>query len=93
MSFTQAEHETMKTYFKEVWDIDVKIYKSMKKGGLKYYLEFNSTNFLKFREIIKDFIIPCMLYKVNLKFDNRYPSLYETYKMDSLIVNAEQLIK
>lgn len=93
LSFTYDEHVIIKDYFKEKWDIDVKIYNVMKKGGIKYYLEFNATNFQKFREIIKDYIIPNMLYKVDLKYDSRYPSLYEKYKMDSLTVKAEQLVK
>lgn len=93
LSFTYEEHLIIKDYFKQVWDIDVKIYKCAKKGGIKYYLEFNSSNFKKFREIIKNYIIPDMLYKIDLKYDNRYPKLYEEYKMDSLIENAEQLIQ
>lgn len=93
MSFTYEEHLIIQTYFKDVWNIDVKIYNSMKKGGIKYYLEFNATNFVKFREIIKDYIIPTMLYKIDMKYDSRYPKLYEKYKMDNLIVKAEQLVK
>lgn len=93
LSFTYDEHLLIKQYFKSVWNIDVKIYKIWKIGGLKYYLEFNSHNFLKFREIIKDFIIPCMLYKIDLKYDSRYPTLYKIYNMDNLTEKAEQLIK
>lgn len=93
LSFSYEEHLIMKDYFQKYWGIEVKIYKTHKKGGINYYLEFNSTNFLKFREIIKDYIIPCMLYKIDMKYDSRYPELYEKYKMDSLIVNAEQLKK
>lgn len=93
LSFTYEEHLIIKDYFKNVWDINIKIYKCLKKGGIKYYIEFNSTEFKKFRNIIKNYIIPDMLYKIDLKYDIRYPALYEEYKMDSLIENAEQLVK
>lgn len=93
MSFTYEQHIIIKDYFKEVWDIEVKIYKVMKKGGIKFYIEFNSTNFLKFRNIIKDYIIPTMLYKIDVKYDSRFPSLYNTYNMESLTANAKQLVE
>jgi hypothetical protein len=92
LSFSYEEHLIIKQYFKEVWDIDIKIYNCFKKGGKKFYIEFNSTNFAKFREIIKDYIIPCMLYKIDLKYDTRYPNLYEKYRMDALIEKAKQLV-
>jgi recombination protein RecA len=92
LSFTYDEHLLIKQYFKEYWNIDIKIYKVLKKGGIKFYIEFNSTNFIKFREIIKPYIIPSMLYKIDLKYDSRYPSLYNKYKMDDLTVKAKQLL-
>lgn len=92
MSFTYEEHLIIKEYFKDVWNIDVKIYKANKTCGIKYYIEFNSANFLKFREIIKNYIIPDMFYKIDMKYDSRYPDLYEKYKMDGLTEKAEQFL-
>lgn len=93
LSFSYEEHLLIKDYFKSKWDIETKIYKVKKKGGVKFYIEFNSTNFQKFREIIKNYIVPDMLYKIDLKYDTRYPSLYEQYKMDNLSVKARQLVE
>lgn len=93
LSFSYEEHLTMKEYFKDTWDIDIKIYNCMRKGGKKYYIEFNSTNFQKFRELIKDYIIPCMLYKIDMKYDSSYPKLFGANSMDGLIEKAKQLIK
>lgn len=92
MSFTYEEHLLIKKYFKDKWNIHIKIYSSIKTGGIKYYIEFNSTNFRKFREIIKKYIIPDMLYKIDLQYDSRYPELYEKYNMDILTEKAKQLI-
>ena len=92
LSFSYEEHQLMQQYFKETWDITPKIYSVKKTGGIKFYLEFNMTNFKKFREIIKNYIIPIMLYKIDLKYDASDPVLYEQYKMDTLIENAKQLI-
>ena len=70
--YTFEENEIIKRYFKEVWDIDVRVHK--RKNYPHIYI--NKPNALKLIEIIKDHIIPSMLYKIKFFVQTSpYPQL------------------
>lgn len=60
-SFSYKEHEIIKEYFCDIWNIEVTI----RRRKSYYYLYFNRVNSLKFIEIIKNFVPECMNYKIN----------------------------
>ena len=70
-SFSKEEHEIIKNYFINTWDIKPKIVKRNQKGKIYYIIMFPMIEFIKFRNIIKDFIIPSMNYKIDLKYVNQ----------------------
>lgn len=63
-SFSYEEHLIIQKYFKEVWDIDIRINKS--KNAFRIIM--NATNAKKFINIIEPYIIPSMQYKIDMKY-------------------------
>lgn len=59
---SEAEAKLVQTYFNTVWQIDFAIYGHRNN---KYYLCANTKNGNKFLDLVRPFIIPSMLYKVN----------------------------
>lgn len=64
--FTEAEHVIMKKYFSVVWDIEFRINRDRQ----YYYLICAATQAKKFIEIIKPYIHPSMVYKIDFKYKN-----------------------
>lgn len=62
-SFTLKENLLIKTYFKKKWNIKCNIGYST--NG-KSYIWFNTENTIKFFSLIKDFILTCFSYKIDL---------------------------
>lgn len=70
---SKEENEIIIKYFKEVWNIEWKLEKEKR----FYRLRCNTTEFRKFVEIIKPFIIPSMMYKIDIKVGQKI--LNKTY--------------
>ena len=66
--FSLEERYIMQRYFKVVWDIDVSIFKI---AG-KHRLSMNYTEAKKFVEIVKDYIHPSLMYKIDFNRDRDY---------------------
>lgn len=59
---SNAEEELIiQKYFEEVWNIKT----ALNKGHGRYRIRFNHTNFCKFVEIIKPYVIPSLQYKID----------------------------
>lgn len=68
--FNYEEHILLKKYFKEKWDIDVKITKEKNKY---YFINFNATALRKLISIIYKHVleVPCMAYKIDMDYKNK----------------------
>jgi hypothetical protein len=71
---SKEENEIIIKYFMEKWNIRW----VLEKEKQFYRLRCNTTEFRKFVEIIKDYIVPSMFYKINIKVgqevtNNTYP--------------------
>lgn len=64
-NFTEKEHDLIVHYFFKTWNI--KVVKRMHPTTKQFYISFPIPEFKKFIAIIKDYTIPSMEYKVNLK--------------------------
>jgi len=60
---SKEENQIIIDYFKEKWNVEWKL--EQEKGF--YRLRCNTTEFRKFVEIIKPYIVPTMLYKIDIK--------------------------
>lgn len=78
--FSEEEADTFIQYFQEVWGIQAK--KRFSKKTKTYYMAFNTTESLKLEELIQDFIIPSMQYKLP-KYWN--PRALDTQKSDDIV--------
>lgn len=67
--FNYEEHILLQKYFKEKWDIDVKITKEKNKY---YFINFNATALRKLISIIYKYVleVPCMVYKIDMDYKN-----------------------
>lgn len=83
-SFSKEENLIIKEYFKKVWNIEVQVAKHHGKN-LQYFVRFSEPEFKKFVDIIKDYVIPSMQYKIDLE-QNNYASQAEEKSSDSLSV-------
>lgn len=71
-SFSYEEHLIIKDYFKERWNIVVRINKAgkfKKTGKPMYIITINSTETKKLFEIISPFIHEDLKYKIDMKYD------------------------
>lgn len=68
--FNYEEHILIKKYFKDKWNIDVKITKEKDKY---YYINFNATALRKLISIIYKHVleVPCMVYKIDMNYKNK----------------------
>lgn len=78
--FSEEEADRAIKYFKEKWDIKVKKRHYMNRG--QWNLIFNTTESKKFENLIKDFIIPSMEYKLPSRNITRALS---TQKSDDIV--------
>jgi hypothetical protein len=79
---TYEEGQNIQKYFIEKYDVYFRI--SPSKG--KFRMICNTTNAKKFIEIVKDFIIPSMYYKIDMKYNT--PVQQETidnYSIDDIV--------
>ena len=67
--FNYEEHILLQKYFKEKWNIDVKISKEKDKY---YFINFNATALRKLISIIYKYVleVPCMVYKIDMDYKN-----------------------
>ena len=67
--FNYEEHILLQKYFKEKWNIDVKITKEKDKY---YFINFNATALRKLISIIYKYVleVPCMVYKIDMDYKN-----------------------
>lgn len=68
--YNYEEHILLKKYFKEKWNIDVKITKEKDKY---YFINFNATSLRKLIAIIYKHVleVPCMIYKIDMNYKNK----------------------
>lgn len=67
-SFSLEEHDTIIKYFKEKWDINLKVAYVGSKAKRKPVIRIPMKEFGKFKEIIEPYIIPSMKYKIDCKY-------------------------
>lgn len=67
--FNYEEHILLQKYFKNKWDIDVKITKEKNKY---YFINFNATALKKLISVIYKYVleVPCMVYKIDMNYKN-----------------------
>lgn len=70
-SFEQAT--VVQNYFKEVWDIEFKLYQHKTKTSALYYLCANTSNGVKFISLVSPYRIPGMEYKIDLESTSAGP--------------------
>ncbi len=80
--FSEEEADRAIQYFKEKWDIKVKKRHYMNRG--QYNLIFNTTESKKFEQLIMDYIIPTMKYKL--------PSQNITRALDTLKSESDDIV-
>lgn len=92
-SFTYQEHLIIQQYFSVVWGIDMRIEKrNVGKPNESYRCAFNAVNSNKLIPIIKPYIIPCLEYKIDLKYNAAVPSGDMIYsELDSDIQNSAEM--
>ena len=68
--FNYEEHILLQKYFKDKWDINVKI---TQEKGKYYFINFNATALRKLISIIYRHVlkIPCMVYKIEMNYKNK----------------------
>lgn len=71
--FTKEEHEIIRDYFREVWNINFYVFYS--KSRDVFCIRANKEAAIKFIKLIKPYIIPEMMYKCDIKFHERETSL------------------
>ena len=59
----KEENQIIINFFKKKWDIEWKL----EKEKSFYRLRCNTTEFRKFVEIIKPYVVPSMMYKIDIK--------------------------
>ncbi len=64
-SFSYDEHLVMQTYFQEIWNIKSAIHKV--KRGRQFTLVFNRPNSQRLIDLVGEFIIPSMHYKIGIR--------------------------
>jgi hypothetical protein len=62
--YTYDEHLLLKDFLKSKFDIDINL-QTVKNRGYGYTIRLNTENSKKLRDLIKPFIIPSMMYKVD----------------------------
>ena len=73
-SFSKKENEIIVEYFKEKWDIASKVLKDKSKE--LYFIRIKHKSLSDFRNIIKEYIPECMLYKIGEgKYNNSFPTI------------------
>lgn len=86
-SFTEKEHKMMQKYFIDKWNIKWHIYKD----NYGYYLKCNIGEGMKFFEIIYPYIVPCMFYKIDTKYNaNNSRSPHKT-RHDNIVMRWSEL--
>jgi recombination protein RecA len=65
-SFSYEEHLIIQQYFQEVWNVSVKIHRNKN----SFRITMNGTEALKFLDVIKDYALPSMEYKFDLRYNN-----------------------
>lgn len=83
---SKEENEIIIKYFIEKWNIEWKL----EKEKSFYRLRCNTTEFRKFVEIIKDYIVPSMLYKIDIKVGQQFN--YKTHPLPSN-VEGEDIVQ
>lgn len=79
--FSSEEHDIIVKYFREVWGIN--FYKFYSKSRDVYCIRANKEAAIKFINLIKPYVIECMQYKINLKFQECETSLDKKMKIQS----------
>ena len=71
-SFSYAEHQLIKQWFRVIWGIDCKVYISKHKdiSANKFRLFFNTTNMKRLRKLIYEYVPQCMKYKVDMHYSD-----------------------
>lgn len=73
--------EEMIDYFKKEWDIEFRLHKMREN---QYSLRCYSKNIYKFCNLIKEYIIPSMKYKIRCLEDNKFMSAQHPIKDDDI---------
>lgn len=83
--FSLLEQELIKSYFLNKWELESRIANDKKDDKLFYHIQFTAESSRKFIEIIRSYIHPTLLYKIN---ENR-----KEYKESKTITKQELLEK
>lgn len=67
-SFNYDEHQIIRRYFIDKWNISPVVCKTSRKQGVYYYLRFDVENSIKLINLIKDFVPKCMNYKIQFDY-------------------------
>lgn len=70
-SFSLEEHDLIIKYFKEKWNIKVKLSWAGPKDNKKPVIKMPMLEFGKFKNIIEPYIIPSMHYKIDCKYTSK----------------------
>lgn len=91
-SFTKSQNEEIAEYFKEVWGINFKVFKSHKEREHSWILRANKEAAIKFIDLIKPYVLPSMSYKIEYKDNNFHESEASINNIDEDIVRPIRMI-